>query len=176
MSTFKSEHGLRGSFLETLINESNQKYANKKLALVQKIPTPICPIRMKGSQITLAFFEEKSTVDYLGSVQGIPICFDAKECQEKSFPLKNVHEHQLEFMKQMEEQKGISFFIIYFKGVDRMYYVPYKFIQQKWDEAKNGGKKSFNYKELDEKFILKQENGILVPYLNGIKKVLEEEN
>ena len=29
-------------------------------------------------QITLAYFEQRSTVDYIGAVQGIPVCFDAK--------------------------------------------------------------------------------------------------
>lgn len=118
MSTWKSSDGLRGSFLETLINESNKKYEEKGLALVQKIPTPIVPVKMNKGQITLAFFEQKSTVDYLGCVQGIPICFDAKECNVDSFPLKNVHKHQLDFMKKLEIQKGISFFIIYFKKRD----------------------------------------------------------
>ena len=68
--------------LEELINYTNEYYREKKLAVVQKIPTPIKPIRMDkdSSQITLAYFEKDSTVDYIGVVQGIPICFDAKEC------------------------------------------------------------------------------------------------
>ena len=176
MSTWKSSQGLRGSLLETMINESNRKYEEHKLALVQKIPTPITPVKMQGSKITLAFFEQKSTVDYLGCVQGIPICFDAKECNLKSFPLKNIHEHQLDFMKKLEEQNGVAFFIIYFKELDKIYYVPYKFIQEKWDLAKKGGKKSFNYQELDETLILKQSQGILVPYLDAIKIILERED
>ena len=36
--------------------------------------------------ITLAYFEQKSTVDYIGAVQGIPVCFDAKECNTDTFP------------------------------------------------------------------------------------------
>ena len=35
------QHGLRGSVLETMINQTNEKYEEKGLALVQKIPTPI---------------------------------------------------------------------------------------------------------------------------------------
>ena len=58
--------GLRGSTLEELINRTNEQYAEKKLALIQKIPTPITPVKMDKShhQITLAYFEQKSTVDY----------------------------------------------------------------------------------------------------------------
>ena len=48
----------------------------------------------KTHQITLAYFEKKSTVDYIGAVQGIPLCFDAKECAYDTFSLQNIHEHQ----------------------------------------------------------------------------------
>ena len=80
MPTWNSR-GLRGSFLEELVNMTNEKYQMQNLALVQKIPTPIKPINIdqETRHITLAYFEQKSTVDYIGVVQGIPICFDAKE-------------------------------------------------------------------------------------------------
>ena len=55
MATWNSR-GLRGSFLEDLINKSNEIYLEKGLALIQKIPTPITPIRMdkESRHITLA--------------------------------------------------------------------------------------------------------------------------
>ncbi len=107
-------HGLRGSTLEDMINRTNEAYRDRRLALIQKIPTPITPVDMnKQRQITLAYFDQKSTVDYIGVVQEIPVCFDAKECAVNTFPLQNVHEHQISFMKDFEEQGGISFFIIF---------------------------------------------------------------
>ena len=55
MATWNSR-GLRGSFLEELINLTNEKYRVQKLALIQKIPTPIKPINIDQStrHITLA--------------------------------------------------------------------------------------------------------------------------
>ena len=93
---------------------TNDKYRSQKLALVQKVPTPIKPITIDQTtrHITLAYFEQKSTVDYIGVVQGIPICFDAKECATDRFPLANVHEHQIRFMKEFEEQDGIAFLFV----------------------------------------------------------------
>ena len=72
--------GLRGSALEDLINYTNEVLRQRGLALVQKIPTPITPMKYNKEEkvITLAYFDNKSTVDYIGAVQGIPICFDAK--------------------------------------------------------------------------------------------------
>ena len=99
MGTWKSR-GLRGSTLEDMINRSNEIYREKNLALIQKIPTPITPITIdkESRHITLAYFEQKSTVDYIGAVQGIPVCFDAMECAVKTFPLQNVHLHLLRVM------------------------------------------------------------------------------
>ena len=81
------QQGLRGSTLEDLVNRTNEQYAEKNLALIQKIPTPITPVRMdkENRHITLAYFEQRSTVDYIGAVQGIPVCFDAKECSVDTF-------------------------------------------------------------------------------------------
>ena len=123
MATWNSR-GLRGSTLEDLINRTNDQYREKKLALVQKIPTPITPIDIdkESRHITLAYFDQKSTVDYIGVVQGIPICFDAKETRSDTFSLQNVHEHQVEFMRHFEEQKGIAFLLLFYSSRDEFYY------------------------------------------------------
>ena len=113
----RSCRGLRGSTLEDLVNRTNEQYAEKKLALLQKIPTPITPVRMdkENRHITLAYFEQRSTVDYIVAVQGIPVCFDAKECCVDTFPLSNIHSHQVSFMEAFEQQGGIAFFLIFFR-------------------------------------------------------------
>ena len=103
MATWNSR-GLRGSTLEDLINRTNEQYLEKGLALIQKVPTPITPIKIdkENRHITLAYFDQKSTVDYIGAVQGIPVCFDAKECNYDTFSLQNVHEHQIRFMEDLK--------------------------------------------------------------------------
>ena len=130
MATWNSR-GLRGSVLEELINYANQKYKDKGLALIQKIPTPITPVRFdkESRHITLAYFEKKSTVDYIGAVQGIPVCFDAKECAVDTFSLQNIHPHQVEFMQQFEKQGGIAFFLIFYSHKDLLYYLPYEMLR-----------------------------------------------
>ena len=175
MATWKSR-GLRGSTLEELINRSNEQYREKGLALIQKIPTPITPIRIakESRQITLAYFEQKSTVDYIGAVQGIPVCFDAKECRENAFPLANIHEHQIQFMKEFEKQKGIAFLIIFFSYRNEFYYLPLRDLLVFWERGAKGGLKRFRYEELKPQYFLPAHSGILVPYLEGIRRDLEE--
>lgn len=175
MATWNSR-GLRGSTLEDMINRTNDKYAENGLALIQKVPTPITPIKMdkEHHQITLAYFEQKSTVDYIGAVQGIPVCFDAKECATDTFALQNIHAHQVDFMGKFEVQGGIAFFLIYYTHKDILYYLPYEMLLYFWNRAKEGGRKSFRYEELNPEYILPKKHGILVPYLDILKKDLED--
>mgnify|MGYP000787071742 CR=1 FL=1 len=148
--------GLRGSVLEEMINMTNTVYRDNNLALIQKIPTPITPITIdkESRHITLAYFDRKSTVDYIGTVQGIPVCFDAKECRTDTFSLQNIHEHQVEFMRQYEEQGGISFLLIYFTSRHVCYYMSFQEMMKYWNRAKEGGVKHFKYEELDIGFFL----------------------
>ncbi|WP_022748109.1 Holliday junction resolvase RecU [Lachnobacterium bovis] len=175
MPTWNSR-GLRGSTLEELLNKTNAKYLENNLALIQKIPTPITPIKIdkQSRHITLAYFEQKSTVDYIGVVQGIPVCFDAKECHTNTFPLANIHEHQVKFMENFEKQDGIAFFLLYFTVIDKFYYLSLRELLKFWNRALNGGRKSFRCDELNEKYFLKKESGVFVPYLDGIQQDLED--
>lgn len=170
-----NSRGLRGSALEELINFTNTKYRNGKLALIQKIPTPIKPIAIdkENRHITLAYFEQKSTVDYIGVVQGIPVCFDAKECRNDTFPLQNVHEHQMKFMSEFEEQGGISFLLLYFVKKDIYYYMRFCELEKFWKRKEDGGRKSFTYLELDPDYELSCHDGTLIHYLEMIQKDLD---
>lgn len=174
MSTWKTR-GLRGSTLEDLINRTNEKYMENGLALMQKIPTPITPITIdkEHRHITLAYFDQKSTVDYIGAVQGIPVCFDAKECAADTFALQNIHEHQVRFMERFEGQGGIAFLLIYYSHRNLFYYLTLAQLMYFWERAKEGGRKSFRFEELEPQYCLPKKQGILVPYLDMLQKDLQ---
>ena len=155
MATWNSR-GLRGSTLEDMINKTNEKYRENGL-------------EPETRHITLAYFEQKSTVDYIGAVQGIPVCFDAKECNTDTFPLANIHEHQVEFMRCFEKQDGVAFILISYTHRNEYYYLTFKKLTEFWDRAAEGGRKSFRYEELEPAFFLPEVPGILVPYLNALQ-------
>jgi len=173
MATWNSR-GLRGSTLEEMINRTIEKYREKNLALIQKVPTPITPIKIDSQtrHITLAYFDQKSTVDYIGVVQGIPVCFDAKECAVDTFALQNIHPHQVDFMERFEKQDGIAFFILYYSNKDLLYYMPFKELKVFWDRSLEGGRKSFRFDELDMNNVIEKKSGVLVPFLDNIQKDL----
>lgn len=174
MATWNSR-GLRGSALEEFINRTNEKYLENGLALIQKIPTPITPINIdkENRHITLAYFDQKSTVDYIGAVQGIPVCFDAKECHTDTFPLANIHGHQIAFMENFEKQRGIAFILISYTKRDEFYYLRFSLLKKFWQRKEEGGRKSFRYEELDPEFFLEHKGGFMVPYLEGLQKDLK---
>ncbi len=175
MATWNSR-GLRGSTLEEFINRTNEKYAEGGLALIQKIPTPITPVRIdaESRHITLAYFDQKSTVDYIGAVQGFPVCFDAKECKTDTFPLQNVHPHQVQFMADFEKQGGVAFLIIFYTHLDKFFYMRLSELLPFWQRMEAGGRKSIRIEELDEAFFFAGHGGLLVPYLEPLALDLSE--
>ncbi len=175
MATWNSR-GLRGSTLEELINRTNERYREQKLALIQKVPTPITPINIdkETRHITLAYFEQKSTVDYLGAVQGIPVCFDAKECAKKTFPLANVHPHQVAFMEDFEAQGGVAFLIIYFAAMEQFWYVPLRTLLRFWRRMEQGGRKSFLLEELTDAYLIEGGASTTLHYLPALQRDLND--
>ena len=107
----------RGMDLENAINEANSYYVETNKALIYKKPTPIGIDKVSYDSnskiITKAFFKEPSTLDYNGLYKGKYIEFEAKESKSKtSFPLQNIHQHQIDHLRKVLEHKGIGFLII----------------------------------------------------------------
>lgn len=162
--------GLRGSVFEDMINRTIEDYRVKHLALIQKIPTPIVPTKMDNEgHITLAYFDKKSTVDYIGVVQEIPVCFDAKECASNTFPLANIHKHQYDFMKEFEDQGGISFILIYFSKLKMAYYLTFKELKKFWTN-----KKDIKQDDLTEEYLINMNNKIKIPLLEKLQIDIDE--
>jgi recombination protein U len=168
--------GLRGSALEELINLTNEKYREHGLALIQKIPTPIKPIKLdqEKGHISLAYFEKRSTVDYIGVVQGIPICFEAKETTKNELPLQNIHQHQLDFMSDFEKQEGIAFLIVFFALHNEYYYLPYCQLNEFFEQVKMGSKKSIPYEAFQKQYKIETKSGYYLHYLEPLGAFLND--
>ena len=115
-------HSNRGMVLEQLINEANKYYLENDLALIYKKPTPIQIVKQKEGKITDAFFKSPSTTDYNGLYNGYYIDFEAKETTSKtSFPIKNIHSHQIKHIRNVYNHKGIVFLIVRFTKLNETY-------------------------------------------------------
>lgn len=116
----------RGMTLESDINLTNEYYRSKNIALVYKKPVPIKIGRVDygTSKIKEAYFEAPSTLDYNGVYKGKYLEFDAKETKSKtSFPISNIHKHQIEHIRRVIYYGGIAFLIVRFTTLDKTFFL-----------------------------------------------------
>lgn len=116
----------RGMGLEEDINITNQYYIDNNIAFIYKKPTPIQVTKVDYNKNSLiikeAFFKEPSTTDYNGLYDGLYIDFEAKETTSKtSFPLANIHKHQINHIRNIINNGGIGFLIVRFTSLDKNY-------------------------------------------------------
>lgn len=161
----------RGMDLEAIINEACTYYLEKNMAVIYKKPTPIGVVDVdykNGAVIKKAYFKEPSTLDYNGIYKGKYIEFDAKECHDKtSFPLKNIHEHQIMHIRRILEHGGYAFLIIsmnneyfLFRGEDLLEFI------------KQNNRKSIPFHIIKEKgYSLFYKYHIGLDYLKGIEEI-----
>ncbi len=107
----------RGMDLEYLIELANDYYIENDIAYIYKKPTPIGVTKVaysnSGKRIIDGFYKTPSTLDFNGLYKGYYIEFDAKETKNKtSFPMSNVHEHQINHIKNIAKHGGIVFLLI----------------------------------------------------------------
>lgn len=168
-------YGNRGMELEAAINETNEFYRLTKKALIYKKPTPITVSKVNYKSrfeavITEAYYKTPSTTDYNGVYKGYYIDFEAKETRNKSFPLANIHAHQIEHLKQVIEHKGISFLIISFVKEQEIYLL-------KTEDLLNITKrKSIPLSYIKEKgYKLEEGYNPRIDYLKIVDQIIEEE-
>ena len=77
-------------------------------------------------------------------------------------------------MKKFEEQDGVAFILISFTKKNEFYYMRLQELLKFWNRAKEGGRKSFRYDELDHSYVFTQKAGLFVPYLDMIQKDLND--
>lgn len=146
----------RGKTLEDDLNETNSYYLHHNIANIHKKPVPIQIVKVEypsrsAAVIREAYFRTPSTTDYNGVWNGYYLDFEAKETKNKtSFPLKNIHIHQIEHMRKISLQKGIAFFIVRFATLERYFVTPFAFIDEAWQQMEQGGRKSIPLAQFEQ--------------------------
>ncbi len=161
----------RGMNLEHDLNITNEYYRDQDIAHIYKKPTPIKigKVNYDTMKITEAFFESPSTTDYNGIYQGKYIDFEAKETNIKtSFPIKNIHAHQLKHMEAIVRHKGICFLIVRFNKQNETYLL---FAKDLLDFIKDTKKSSIPHEYFVQKgYLIEEKYHPRVDYLKIIKE------
>lgn len=167
-----TSHKNRGMELESSLNKTNAYYLEEDIAIIYKKPTPIGIVDVKYynkiKTIDKAYFKAPSTLDYNGLYKGKYIEFEAKETKNRtSFPLSNIHQHQIVHLNKVIEHGGIGFLII--KMNDNIFYLDGNEFIQFFNNFK---RKSIPYNYLLEKGIIIKEG--YRPELDYLKIVNEK--
>lgn len=159
----------RGLYLEEWIEQTNQVYNSKGLAVITKIPTPWKVQRTytpytNQYKISSAFPEKKSTVDFGGTASSQSIWFDVKGTKhETSFRLSNIHSHQIEYLQSVANQGGKAFILIHAHSLKKTWLL---WIDQLVEYMRTSTRKSIPYWWLQEHCAeVKQGNGVMLDYL-----------
>lgn len=175
--THITSKGNRGMELENDINLSNLFYKERNIALIYKKPTPIKATKItyekNCKKINDGFFEMASTTDYNGVYRGYYLDFEAKTTNNlTSFPLSNIHQHQLEHLMAVSKHRGISFLIIRFNKLNTTFLLEANKIS---DIIKN--RKNIPLSFIKEHgFVIKEKYEPRLDYLKIIDQILGGKN
>ena len=167
----------RGMSFEKMINESNNYYLSRGLAVIHKKPTPIQIVKVdypnrSRAKIVEAYFRQASTTDYSGVYKGHYIDFEAKETrQKKSMPMKNFHSHQIEHMEAVLEQKGICFVLLHFSSLRKTYLLPASYLIEFYKIDKGGKSMPLTYIR-EHGYPIEMQQLPSIPYLEIIEQKL----
>ena len=166
----------RGMPLESDLNETNKYYREIDKAYIYKKPTPVKIVKVDypsrdKAVIKEAYYTIPSTTDYNGLYDGKYIDFEAKETKSKtSFPLANIHSHQIKHIKNIYNHQGIAFLIVRFIHYNETYLlpakdflefteqeerksIPYSFFQTKGYIIKDGYRPRLDYLKIVDRII-----------------------
>jgi recombination protein U len=75
----------------------------------------------------------RGDIDYSGGGRGFTVCFDAKKCQGRSFPLSNVSYHQIRRLLQSKRCGVVSGFLIKLSDIDRVFFVDVELMRDRYE-------------------------------------------
>jgi len=123
----------RGMAFEMLIDYCNAQYEGRKIAIINKRPTPVKITSVKGNRVT-GMLTKKSTVDYDGHHKQRGITFEAKSITDSDrFPFSNLERHQFDYLARAHYIGGaVSFLLVEYQSVRRTFLLPYPSLEGLW--------------------------------------------
>ncbi|WP_391591800.1 Holliday junction resolvase RecU [[Mycoplasma] cavipharyngis] len=113
----------RGMFTESLVKNSIHWYYTNNIAFFQKNHVPIKLSNVDKNNKKIHGYIAKSGLDYYGLYQGKYIEFEVKETENNVFELSQLKRHQLEQMQRIKQFQGISFLILNFITVEKIFFI-----------------------------------------------------
>lgn len=150
-----------GAMFERIIDVTCINYKNNNLAVIEKTPEPMKPIKSLGGGRFVAHFEKQAQPDYKGALNtGQAIVFEAKHTDKDRIQRNRLTDEQMESLELYSKMGAICFVLVSI-GMDKFYRVPWEV----WKNMKN----IYNYKHMK----LKDLEEYKVPTKNGLIMLLD---
>lgn len=130
----------RGKWLEEAVLACAQLARRRGEAVIEKIATPYVLPRA-GANGRSTMIRKRSSVDFLGSVFGHPVAFDAKAVTGQRLPIANVKRHQVEFLTDFARTGGVACLLVAF-GSSHVFLADVAWWRLRCRDADRSGRKS----------------------------------
>ena len=123
----------RGQPFEEFLRFANDRYAKKKVAIIDKLPTEFVPIRNAAGKVCSVKVEQKSKVDFIGRYRNIPIAIEAKHVSEDVIRWDAVQPHQADYMDAFTAEPGTIGLVLVSFSLKRFFVIPWAFWKAAYD-------------------------------------------
>lgn len=112
----------------------------------------------------------RSDVDFSGGGRGFSICFDAKHCEQKLYPLANLTDHQIRRLIDSSRCGCISGFMLRMEMFNRVFFIPAAYaddrktaLQRQGSKRAKAGTASLSISDLEQNCVEIHRN-----HINGL--------
>ena len=127
----------KGMYLETIVDNTIDYYNCNFIGIFRKQSLPI-KIKSVNKKEVVGIIKNKADSDYYGLYKGKFIAIEAKETSLEFFDMKLIRKHQIIFLLDVIQNRGLSYLIVYFSKTEHFYLVDF---QTLWDYIKTINKK-----------------------------------
>ncbi len=154
-----------GQYFEKMIDAACKFYEDNKIAIIEKTPEPMKPIKSLGNGKFIACYEKQAQPDYKGTLaSGKAIVFEAKHTDSDKIEQSRLTAEQCDRLQKYTELGAITFVLISV-NLENFYRVPWTI----WKDMKGlYGHRHMTINEL-KPFSVKS-NGRIIRFLEGVEK------
>ena len=77
-------------------------------------------------------------------------------------------------MHEFNRQDGVAFLLVHMSAYGKYYFLPIEVLEEYWNNAMKGGRKSIPIEAFEEKYEIKLRGAAMLDYLEGVNTYLME--
>ncbi|MDR0856924.1 MAG: Holliday junction resolvase RecU [Mycoplasmataceae bacterium] len=119
-----------GMYAEALMNRTCDFYKDRGIALIEKREIPIKITKNLNDSMIIGKLLKKSTVDYVGSVDGRRFEIEVKQTKNNNWSIDMLQEHQYNYLLSLKKFKIDGYVLVYFSQQEEFYLLDIEWIHK----------------------------------------------